>query len=349
MRTLLKWLAVAIAGLVVLVLVLAAIPASTPEIEGERAIAAIEPVEIGGVEQWLLVRGQDTAKPVLLYLHGGPGAAFMPMAREFSARLEEHFVVVHWDQRGAGKSCSSEVPDQSLRLEQYLADTLELVNALRARFGVEKIYLLGHSWGSVLGVLTVQAHPELFHAYVGLGQVVNMRRNEEISYDFVVERASAEGNQEALDALAGIRPPYSSTRDLATQRQWLGHYRGDYRQGNAMSQLARLTIRAPEYTFFEKLSYMPCMWKVLDHAWKDIEPVDFLRDVQRLELPVYLFTGRHDYNTPFELVEEWARTLQAPHLEVVWFEESAHMACLEEPERFQDELIEVLAQTRSGP
>ena len=272
----------------------------------------------------------------------------MPMAREFSSRLEEHFVVVHWDQRGAGKSCSSEVPDESLRLEQYLADTIELVNMLRARFDVEKIYLLGHSWGSVLGVLTVEANPELFHAYVGLGQVVNMRRNEEISYDFVVERASAEGNQEALDALAGIRPPYRSIRDLGTQRQWLGHYRGDYRAGDAMSRMVGLTIRAPEYTLGDKLSYMPCMLNVLEHAWKDIQPIDFLRDVDRLEVPVYLFTGRHDYNTAFELVEEWVRTLQAPHLEIVWFEESAHMACLEEPERFQDELIEVLEETRPG-
>jgi pimeloyl-ACP methyl ester carboxylesterase len=340
LRRLLEWAGIAIAGLVLLVLVLALVPASTPEIEGENAIASLEPVQIGGVEQWLLVRGQDTTRPVLLYLHGGPGSAFMPMAREFSSRLEEHFVVVHWDQRGAGKSCSSDVPNESLRVEQYLADTLELVNLLRERFDVEKIYLLGHSWGSGLGVLTVQAHPELFHAYVGLGQIVNMRRNEEISYEFVVEQARAEGNQEALDALAKIHPPYPSIEELGIQRQWLGHYRGDFHAGGGIARLAGLTMSADEYTLADKLFYLPCMFNVVQHAWHEIQPLDFLRDVRRLEVPVYLFTGRHDYNTPFELVEEWAANLQAPHVEIVWFEESAHMACLEEPERFQSELID---------
>jgi pimeloyl-ACP methyl ester carboxylesterase len=332
---------------VLLLAIVALIPASTPAIEGPNAIAALEEIELGGVPQWLLVRGRDRSKPVLLYLHGGPGSAFMPFARQFSSRLEEHFVVVHWDQRGAGKSCTDAVPDESLNLEQFLADTLELVHQLRGRFGVEKIFLLGHSWGSVLGVLTVQRHPELFHAYVGLGQMVNLDRNEEISYRFVVERARAEGNQEALDELEAIRLPYESVGDLFTQRQWLSHYRGDFYAGGSMARMARDTLLAREYTLVEKMRFLPCAVNTLEQAWDDLQELDFLRDVDRLDVPVYFFAGRHDYNTPSELVVEWAEQLQAPRLEIVWFENSAHMACIEEPERFQDELIDrVLADSR---
>ena len=335
------------AAITLVVVALALIPATTPEIAGEDPIAALESVELGGVEQWLLVRGRDRSKPVLLFLHGGPGNAFIGLARQFSSRLEDDFVVVHWDQRGAGKSCSPDIPDESLNLEQYLADTLELVRLLQDRFGVEKIYLLGHSWGSVLGVITAQRHPELLHAYIGLGQVVNMRRNEEISYDFVVEQARAEGNQDALDALAKIHPPYQSVGELAAQRRWLSHYRGDYYAGSMLPRLIGALLLAPEYTLRDKLGYLPCTLNSIEQAWGDLQAIDFLTDVDRLDVPTYLFTGSHDYNTPFELVEQWAAQLRAPHIEIVWFENSAHMACLEEPQRFQDELIDrVLAQTQ---
>jgi pimeloyl-ACP methyl ester carboxylesterase len=341
----------------VLLVALALIPAGTPPLEGPNAIASLEKVELGGVEQWILIRGRDRAHPVLLYLHGGPGSAMIPLARRFSTRLEDHFVVVHWDQRGSGKSCGSSVPDESLALEQFLSDTHELVEWLRSHFGAEKIYLLGHSWGSILGTLTVQRHPELFYAYVGLGQVVDMKRNEEISYRFVVDRAKTEGNEEALAELGEIKPPYRNTDELTTQRKWLSYYRGDIAEGGGPWQFAPALVLSPEYTLLEKLFYLPCVFNSVEHAWDDIEHIDFIKTISRLDVPVYFFTGRHDYNTPFELVEEWVSVLDAPHKEIVWFENSAHMACIEELERFQDELVDrVLADTytvgsarRGGP
>jgi pimeloyl-ACP methyl ester carboxylesterase len=301
------------------------------------------------VEQWLLIRGADRRKPVLLYLHGGPGSAMISLARRFSTRLEEHFVVVHWDQRGAGKSCSRRVPPASLNLEQILSDTHELALWLRQRFGQNRIYLLGHSWGSILGVLTVKRHPELFHAYVGLGQVVDLLRNEEVSLRFVLERALEEGNEEALSELAAIRPPYPDRDSLVTQRRWLSHYHGDQLEGNPHAELAKGLLRAPEYTLREKLGFVWCMFDSLDRIWHEIERIDLVELAPRLDVPVYFFTGRHDYNTPFELVEAYFEVLEAPRKEIVWFERSAHMACIEEPERFQDELIRVVAETAADP
>jgi len=314
--------------------------AAATRINTPNGIESLEAVELGGVEQTIYLRGRDRNNPVMLFLHGGPGVPELPLARDFGLRLEEHFVVVHWDQRGAGNSCTSDVPDESLNLEQYLADTVELVNLLRNRFDVEKIYLVGHSWGSILGVLVTERHPELFYAYVGMGQVVNMNRGENISYRFVLDRAKAEENEEALAELETIHPPYATTQELLTQRAWLSHYHGDVYKGGGTSTLVRGVLLSPEYSIGKKLSFYGCAINSVDQAWGDIQDLDFIRDILRLDLPVYFFAGRHDYNTPFELVEEFSRTLEAPHNEIVWFEESAHSPNLEESDLYQEILIQ---------
>lgn len=339
--------ALTIAALVVIRIAEMRIADST-RIDDPNGIESLETVELGGVGQSIYLRGRDRGNPVLLFLHGGPGVPEMPAARDFGLRLEEEFVVVHWDQRGAGKSCTPAVPDESIRLERILADTLELVDLLRARFGVDKIYLVGHSWGSALGILAVERHPERFHAYVGLGQVVDMRENEEISYRYVVDHAKAEGNEEALTELSRIHPPYADREELMTQRAWLGHYRGDFHAGGGMERFARALISSPEYTLREKFSFYGCAMNSIDQAWDDLAGIDFIRDAPRIAVPVYFFAGRHDYNTPFELVERYFEILEAPHKEIVWFEESAHSPNLEEPERYQEALIQkVLEPTRS--
>ncbi|MDP6977392.1 MAG: alpha/beta hydrolase [Myxococcota bacterium] len=349
MATIAKFLGGIVGALVIAIAVWALVPASTPAIEGPDAIASLEPVEIGGVDQWLLLRGRDVGKPVLLFLHGGPGAANMAQAQAHSSQLEEHFVVVHWDQRGAGKSCASEVPPASMTVDRLVSDTLEVVAWLRKRFGEEKIYLLGHSWGSVIGVLAVQRDPSPFHAYVGLGQVVDIKRGEEISTHWVTERARADGNAEALEDLASVPPPYEGVEALMLQRKWLGHYGGDYRAGGAIVRFVQDVLTADVYTLAEKLSFYGCAIESLDRMWFELADIDFIRDVKRLEVPVHFFIGRHDYNTPFELNAEWAEVLEAPEVEVLWFEQSAHMANLEEPGLFQRRLIELVEQrTRPG-
>ncbi len=337
--TALSLVAIAIAG-AISVKIMEGLQRSSTRIETEGGIESQEFIELGGVQQSIYLRGQDQSKPVLLFLHGGPGGPFTPMARQFGLRLEKHFVVVHWDQRGAGNSCSAEVPDDSLRLEQYLADTLQLVNELRDRFDTEKIVLVGHSWGSVLGVITVQRHPELFHAYVGMGQVVDMARNEEVSYQFVVDQAKQEGNEKAIRELATIHPPYDNKEDLMLQRSWLSHYHGDLLSGNTIEMFLRAVLFSPEYSFQKKLSFFPCMLNSLDQAWSDLDEIDFIKTASHLDLPVFFFSGRHDYNTPFELVVEYFETLEAPHKEFVWFENSAHSPNLEEPDRYQEILID---------
>ncbi len=320
--------------------------AASTRIDSPHGIESLEAVELGGVRQWLYLRGQDRDAPVLLFVHGGPGSPEMPLARSFGLRLEEHFVVVHWDQRASGKSALETVPPESLTIERYVADAVELIELLRSRFDEQRVYLVGHSWGSLIGTLVARDRPELLHAYVGLGQVVDMRRNEEISHRFVLERARETGNHQAIEELEPLRPPYDhDLAELMVQRRWLDRFGGGIHEGSMAPFIVRGTL-SPEYSLWELYSTLESMKGLLEQLWGQMADVDLIAQAPRLDVPVYFLTGRHDYNTPFELVEEYFEVLEAPHKEIVWFEHSAHSPNLEEPERYQAVLIdEILPAT----
>ena len=346
-----RWLFRILAGLAVVLGVLllaiglwALLPATTEPIPGADAIATLERVSLGGQEQTLLIRGHDRTKPVLLYVHGGPGFAQLPLAPLYGDALEEHFVVVHWDQRGAGASCPG-TDFAALSREQIVADTLELSEQLGRRFGGEdeRIFLLGHSWGSIVGALAVQQRTELFYAYVGLGQLVNGRRNEVLSLQFVREEAQRRGDAEAIAALSAIETPYANRDALGTQRQWLGTYRGSIYAVDRAREALPAVLFGREYTLGTRLRFFDCFQRTIEALWDGVDDFDVLTQIPRLDVPVFFFTGRHDWNTPYPLVEEWAAQLEAPHVEIVWFDEAGHVPPLEAPEAFQRALIEKLS------
>jgi pimeloyl-ACP methyl ester carboxylesterase len=189
---LIKGLALILGILLVAAGVLSLIPPSTRRIPGQDAIAEIQTITLGGFPQAVLLRGNDLRNPILLYVHGGPGASQMPIAWTYSDELEKHFVVAHWDQRGAGASCAG-VDWNTLSLDQMVNDTIELSEKLGQG---RKIFIIGHSWGSLVGVWAVERRPDLFYAYVGTGQLVHRDRQEQISYDWVVEQAQSAGDRE---------------------------------------------------------------------------------------------------------------------------------------------------------
>ncbi|WP_448335684.1 alpha/beta fold hydrolase, partial [Bellilinea sp.] len=173
------------------------------------SIAALEKVKLGGTDQWLIIRGNDITKPVLLFLSGGPGGSEAGRVLRFNRELEKHFVVVIWEQRGCGKSYPAYYPPARLSLEQYVSDLIELTDWLRQRFDEEKIYLVGHSWGTIIGVRAVQARPDLFHAYVGTAQMVNLRQTDQMIYDIVLSHAQKIGDSAFVETLQKQgRPPY---------------------------------------------------------------------------------------------------------------------------------------------
>jgi proline iminopeptidase len=178
-------------------------------IRSPHGIASLERASIGGIGQWIEVRGQDLDNPILLWIHGGPGIAFIPLAGVFQVPLEKHFTVVQWDQRGAGKTYASNDKDlqrRTMNLPQMHQDTLEVVNYLRRRFQREKIFVLGHSWGSVLGLWLAQEHPDLIYAYVGVGQLLNTRQNQQVMYHDALQKARDEHNEQAIKDLESLAP-----------------------------------------------------------------------------------------------------------------------------------------------
>jgi pimeloyl-ACP methyl ester carboxylesterase len=318
------------------------------KITSPNGIDSLEKVTLGGLEQWILIRGWDKSAPVMLFLHGGPGGGDIAMGRHFHTRLERSFVVVRWDQRGAGKSYNSDIPPESMTIEQFVSDTLELVEILRKRFDVTKIYLVGHSWGSELGCLTVAQRPEVFHAFVGVGQLVEFNENERISYEFALAKANELNNQQAISELENIGPPPHGIEKLMIQRKWLDKFGGVFYSDTTFSDLWKIGITSPDCSLFDGYRYFRGQFFSLENMWEDdVSKINLFELAPKIEVPIYFFIGRHDYNTPFEIAVKYYESLEAPNgKQLIWFENSAHMVPIDEPDKFCDILINtVLKET----
>ncbi|GAP09415.1 predicted hydrolase [Bellilinea caldifistulae] len=334
--------------------------AHTPPIIGvdgkplSGSIAVLEKVKLGGTDQWVIIRGHDIHKPVLLFLSGGPGGSEAGRVLRFNSELEKHFVVVIWEQRGCGKSYPAYYPPASLTVDQYVSDLIELTDWLRQRFEEEKIYLVGHSWGTIIGVRAVQARPDLFHAYVGTAQMVNLRQTDQMIYDIVLSHAQKIGDSAFVNTLQKQgRPPYfgkSPIQPYATlfgrEYAWFEVPRirsEDYRQnGDAIL----LMLKQPEYGWLDRVYYLLGLMNTFNRVYPQLQEMDFRVDAARLKVPVYLIQGRHDMNNPSPLPEEYFEALQAPLKQMFHFEESGHGMIWQEADLFHDLMVNtVLAET----
>jgi pimeloyl-ACP methyl ester carboxylesterase len=325
----------------------------TPKIKDAKgniklnSIASLEKIMIGGKNQCILIRGHNVNNPLLLLLHGGPGTAEMPLAHRFERDLEKHFTIVNWDQRGAGKSFSRKIPKESMNVKQFISDTHELVLMLKERFNKEKLYLVGHSWGSQLGSLVVHRFPEHFYAYIGVGQVVDLYENERISYQFTLNEARKRNNEKAIKQLEALQP-YTGFefKKLRKQRKWLNKFGGATHAFKSQFSLVKLGLSAPEYSLRDFFKFVRGMLFSLKSIWTDLFEYNLSELITEYKVPVYFFIGRYDYNTPFELSEKFFEQIKAPKKEYIWFENSAHMPNFEEYKKFDELLIsKVLPET----
>ncbi|MTI95997.1 MAG: alpha/beta hydrolase [Firmicutes bacterium] len=306
-------------------------------------------LKLGGVEQWISIRGQDRDNPVLLFVHGGPGATAIPMHFRYNLALEEHFVVVHWDQRGTGKSWDKDVYDETLTLEQLIEDTKDLSIYLQDELEKEKLFLAGHSWGSAVGIYTVAQHPELYHAYIGISQIVNFKKSEQISYEFTLETARKLDHVEALAELEAIDPPPWPTEGyaepLSVQRKWLHEFGGEVyspkEQGANTRDILETIFFTPEYSIVDSVNSIRGNRQSAEHLWDTLLALDIAGDVSELAVPVWFLTGAHDYVTAFSLVEEFYNTISAPGKKLEWFHESSHSPNYEEPEKYLETLVAI--------
>ena len=319
----------------------------TPTIPGNESIAELRTVEINGVKQTLLLRGENRRNPIVLFLHGGPGTAQISFARRWLKELEKDYVVVNWDQRGAGLSYSSAVPKESMTIEQFIEDTRAVSELLLEWFGQEKLFLVGHSWGTALGTLTAARYPHLFHAYIGMGQVAAMADNEAVSYRFTLETARQRGLTKAVRELERIGPPPYSLKALGIQRKWLGRFGGVTHRGSMERLVVAAMLMSTEYTLADVVRFARGAQFSLAHLWDELMTINLPVQVPHLEMPVYYIVGRHDMNTPWELAVDYFNRLSAPSKELIWFEQSAHLLVGEEPEKFAKVMRKVLQDHRN--
>jgi len=328
-------------------------PASTDAIVGADgkpvpgSIAELTEVEIGGHDQSIMIRGQDVASPVLLFLEGGPGGTGLGRIRNSGEDLEKDFVVATWDQRGAGKSYDSLEPASTLTLEQMVDDTLEVTNYLRQRFDEQKIYLVGSSWGTTIGVLAVQRSPELFHAYVGTGQMVDQFETDKLMYAESLADAEARGDQGMADALREIgEPPYEDTLDyttaLASNPKWIDFAHGaDYEPSSEYP----FSLFVREYTLIEQMRGMAAIAETFAVLYPQLGDIDFRIDVPHLDVPVYVLEGKYEAAGRETLARQWFASLSAPIKRYVVFANSGHTPQYDEPGRFAEFMGEVLRAT----
>jgi pimeloyl-ACP methyl ester carboxylesterase len=311
------------------------------EISSPNGIEALEKITIGGIDQWLEIRGREIGNPVILYLHGGPGAAMQPVGHAFQDTWESSFTVVHWDQRGAGRTHRSSHGNDTdtMSLERIIEDAREVVLYLRERLDQDRIFLLGHSWGSHLGIHLIKRYPELFHAYVGTGQTVNLREGLAISYQDTLLLARGQNNTAALTALENLGPPPYAPGELRVLGRWLFKLGGGVYGETSTWPILKPIILAPGYSLADVYYYMHGSRRAMSRILDTVMNED-LRDLGiDFKVPIFFFQGRHDHNTPSSLVEAYFNTIEAPLKKLIWFEQAGHVPMLEQPEEFARELI----------
>jgi pimeloyl-ACP methyl ester carboxylesterase len=292
---------------------------------------------IGGVKQWVYVRGQDKRNPIILFVHGGPASPMAPVAWMFQRPLEEYFTMVHYDQRASGKTYAANDTTKlgpTIRIEQYVDDAIALAETLRKKYGQPKVILLGHSWGTIVGMRAALKRPDLFYAYVGIGQVISSPDNERLSFEYALKRATAEKNETALRELRSIAPypgkePITRER-IIIARKWPQYYGGLSAYRASSGYYFNAPLLSPAYTTAQTEAIDQGSLFTLSRILPAFLQVDF-KPVKSFPIPVFMLMGRHDYTTPSEPAAAWLSQVQAPLKKAVWFENSAHLIPLEEP------------------
>jgi pimeloyl-ACP methyl ester carboxylesterase len=299
-------------------------------------------VKIGGIEQWVQIRGQDRNNPVLLCVHGGPGGTWIPIT-SLLLGWEKDFTVVLWDQRGAGKTLKASGASiaATMSIDRMAQDGIEVAEYLRTHLRQDKIILLGHSWGSILGTNMVKRRPELFHAYVGTGQVSDLPRSVALDYARLLEQARAAKDTTTLQALTDIgAPPFGNLPQAAVFFQSIGKYQpaSDHMAMQAMQR--SLTSPPPDYSlrdvFYQSQGFMRVPTWRLYSEMLDTKLAALGPDIG---VPVFIFQGNEDPVTPAALAEEYFQTLNAPRKELVLLKGGGHFAVWSMADKFREELV----------
>ena len=356
-------IAIVLAGILILLAVLLAWSPGKPQPflaeNGQPLADSISEklqVTINGVAQGMFIKSTNSNNPVLLFVHGGPGMPEYWLTQTYPTGLEAHFTVVWWEQRGAGLSYSADIPAETMTAEQYIADTLAVTNYLRQRFGREKIYLMGHSWGSYIGIQAAAREPALYYAYIGMGQISYQLKSEQLAYEYALAYYKKIGNTAMVQRLEAAPPTltvplsaaYTALRDEYMHGAGIGT---THAMRSVISGIFLPSWQFREYTLGEKIN----LWRGKSffsasylNLWNEMQATDLTKEVTQLALPVYFFEGAYDYTCAYPLAKAYFEKLNAPVKGFYTFAHSAHSPLFEEPEKMMQILQQdVLAGTNN--
>jgi len=349
-----KWAACILIGFLLLALICLQVYKHTlrnaTKIETPNGISSLEEIALGGVKQWIFIRGEDKRNPILIFLHGGPGSPMggMSSSRQFDAELIKHFTVVHWDQRGAGKSYDESIPIESMTFDRLVEDCSELIDYVRNKFSLGKVFIVGHSGGSIIGIKTAYKYPEKIHAYVGIAQIINHYKQQKISYDLVLKEAERSGDIKTQNAIKAVgSPPYDSPEKEMEKAKYIIRY-GGFIRDSAIRQLGAIMLSfltSPEYSLSEGINTIgnKGLHFTMNAMWEEIRNIDIAEEIQSINVPVFFFQGKYDMIKPSVLVEDYYNHLDAAKgKKLVTFENSAHIPMLGEKEKYEELLINVV-------
>lgn len=363
LRVYIMWIAVfIIIGLLVLICVI--LPPSTGKVAPyldengkvlSGSIAEKTFVKINGIQQGMFLKGTDVTKPVLLLVHGGPGMSDYFLSEEYPTGLEEEFVVCYWEQRGTGLSYHSDIDTETMTTAQFVSDTLAVTEYLKTRFGQEKIYLMGHSWGTFISIQAAAESPESYHAYIAMSQSVDQSQSEKLSYTYMLEQYKVAGDSRMVKKLKTLpvleseeafqEYRVSLLRDEAMHELGVGTMRN---MKSVISGIFYPSLRCKDYTPMERIN----IWRGKAFSGKtglrdELYSFNAMTEVPELEIPIYFFAGQYDYTCVYSLQKEYYEQIQAPRKGFYTFTESAHSPLFEEPKKAMIILRDLVAFDQS--
>lgn len=302
-----------------------------------------ESIKINGVEQFVSIRAQKSDAPLLLYIHGGPGDAALPLVLKYNKELENYFTVVVWEQRGAGKSYYKFSENEEIAIDTYVEDTYQLVQTLLESYNQDKLYLVGHSWGSVIGLKFIKLYPELIETYIGCGQVVNMEKSSQLSYEYALQKNIEQSNDKIVKKIKAIDYSYTEEtwfKDLLYVTKQVVKNEGSLYGRTNYNNLIWEFLISGQYSLSDLIHRQKGAAQSIKFLWSELMTTNFEND-RTFDVPVIFIEGKNDYHVSSIMVKEYFETIKSEK-EFYCFDKSAHFPQWSEAKKFNSIVIELL-------